>query len=296
MKNAVAVCLLLLVLLPAATSRADDPIESLTNEDVVALTKAGLGEAVIVAKIQEAPRTEFDLATDDLIALNTAGVDEDVIEAMLERGSGLPPRPSRSGPAAAPAPAAPMGGTIATPMGPMVMGAAGTEVWLATDEGEFPLSGILGESSMTWAYVTTFTYLNFAGLGSAVRTRDPSPKIVVASDANPTGRFYITRLERDDDDEVRSLKMGRSNPFKPQMSLTPDPDWLVAFESVEDGPGYWRLRPKRRLADGEYGVLVRGSQELFDFAVDGAGPAPEAADDEETPRWKLWKRGRNDPG
>ena len=58
----------------------DDP---LTNDDVVRLVTAGLGEAVIVAKI-EGSATSFDTSVDALVALSQAGVDDDVIAAMVK--------------------------------------------------------------------------------------------------------------------------------------------------------------------------------------------------------------------
>lgn len=284
--GSLAVCLSALCWVGNAGAQAPS---AFTNDDVVKLTAAGLGANLIIAKIAEAPLTEFRLEPDDLIALKRAGIDESVIEAMLERGSGLPSLPSAGSAATGSAPA--LGGSIATPMGPMVVGAGTTRVWIVTPDGNLPLTGILGESSMVWAYVTTFTYLNFAGVDAGVRVAEQGPDLLVVSEGSPTGRFYIAKLERDVDDGVRSLKMGRSSPFSPQLAMTPDPDWLVPFEAIDEGRGYWRLRPKKALGPGEYGVLVRGSQELFDFGVDGGEAGP---DDSGQPRWKVWKRGKRD--
>ena len=59
---------------------------SLTNEDVVRLANAGIGDAVIVAKI-EASATAFDTSVDALLALSEAGIADDVIAAMVKAGS-----------------------------------------------------------------------------------------------------------------------------------------------------------------------------------------------------------------
>lgn len=57
--------------------------ETLTNETVVTLVKAGLGDDAIVAKIS-ASEQQFDLSTDQLIMLKKAGVSDAVIAAMVK--------------------------------------------------------------------------------------------------------------------------------------------------------------------------------------------------------------------
>ena len=64
---------------------------ALTNEDVVRLANAGIGDAVIVAKI-ETSATAFDTSVDALLALSEAGIGDDVIAAMVKTGSAAPVR------------------------------------------------------------------------------------------------------------------------------------------------------------------------------------------------------------
>ena len=80
---------------PAADSAAP-----LTNTDVVKLLKAGLGDAVVVAKIRDTKSVAFDLGTDGLIALKKQGVSDAVIQAMLSHGT--PQAPALPATAAAP--------------------------------------------------------------------------------------------------------------------------------------------------------------------------------------------------
>ena len=56
--------------------------ETLNNNSVIALVRAGLGNEAVIAKVK-ATEGKYDLSTDDLIALKTAGVPGDVIAAML---------------------------------------------------------------------------------------------------------------------------------------------------------------------------------------------------------------------
>lgn len=60
--------------------------ETLTNDMVVALVKAGLGEDAVIAKVK-ASASHYALATDDLIALKKNGVPGPVIAAMIEAGA-----------------------------------------------------------------------------------------------------------------------------------------------------------------------------------------------------------------
>lgn len=55
----------------------------LTNEDIVGLKQAGLGDEVIVAKVKSSPG-KYRLETEDVVALKNQGISEAVILAMIE--------------------------------------------------------------------------------------------------------------------------------------------------------------------------------------------------------------------
>ena len=63
--------------------------EVITNESVVAMTRAGLPESVIVAKLRST-QSALDLRADALIALKEAGVSDRILEAMVATGSAAP--------------------------------------------------------------------------------------------------------------------------------------------------------------------------------------------------------------
>jgi S1-C subfamily serine protease len=56
--------------------------ETLTNTEIVSLTKAGIDKTVIISKIHSSA-TKFDLTTDALIQLKQAGVADEVVAAMI---------------------------------------------------------------------------------------------------------------------------------------------------------------------------------------------------------------------
>jgi hypothetical protein len=60
--------------------------KALTNADVIDLTAAGIGEQIIIDKINGAA-SAFTLETTDLIALKKAGVSDAVVQAMMHKNA-----------------------------------------------------------------------------------------------------------------------------------------------------------------------------------------------------------------
>lgn len=60
--------------------------KELSNEDIVAMVRAGLAEDTILAAVQSS-RARYRLDPQDLIALKEAGVSEKILQAMLARGN-----------------------------------------------------------------------------------------------------------------------------------------------------------------------------------------------------------------
>src|SRR6266851_3067109 len=71
--------------------------ESLTNETVLKLVKAGIGEDTIVGMVNQQPG-KYSLTADDIVALKTGGVSDKILAAMIVRtaGSNMPPVTSAS--------------------------------------------------------------------------------------------------------------------------------------------------------------------------------------------------------
>jgi hypothetical protein len=102
------ITLILLLILSGHSVFADN--ETLTNESVIKMVKAGLGSDLILEKIQEAGRVDFDLSTDALVALKEAKVSDEVIRAMKTKqqaASASPAVPPPAAPVETAPPAAP---------------------------------------------------------------------------------------------------------------------------------------------------------------------------------------------
>jgi hypothetical protein len=89
--------------------RALDAQETLTNDAVVKMVKAGLGETVVIGMIQNQPGN-YTLTSDALVKLKQEGVSDKVMGAMIARGSAVVP-------AAPPAPAASSNGAASGAVG-----------------------------------------------------------------------------------------------------------------------------------------------------------------------------------
>ncbi|MEI8191996.1 MAG: hypothetical protein WCI75_19975, partial [candidate division NC10 bacterium] len=77
--------------------------EMLTNDSIVTMVKAGLGEELILGKIKIS-QGQYDVSTDGLVKLKKDGVSDKIIQAMMAAGSTAPAPPE---PKAGPPPAVP---------------------------------------------------------------------------------------------------------------------------------------------------------------------------------------------
>lgn len=57
----------------------------LTNDDVIALIKAGLGDDLTITKISQAPSEALDVSTEGLVALKKSGANKPIIDAIMKR-------------------------------------------------------------------------------------------------------------------------------------------------------------------------------------------------------------------
>jgi hypothetical protein len=258
---------------PAPAVAAEAP---LTNEEVVKLCALDLGDDLVVAKINQVSQVDFRLDADSLARVKQQRVSKDVILAMVKRAS-----PERAGTV----PPFPMP-AFATPPDPekvwrQTMEAARKarepDVRLRTRDGEVALKGRSGEHSSTDIYVATLTFIDIAGTEAEVRTTDRRPSVLVRMEGDPRiSRVFLVKLDSDEDDDKRSLKIGQARLFTTDMAAAPDRDWTVPYATAPEAAGVWRLTPTSDLRRGEYGVYFSHAAagygvagEIYDFAVDG---------------------------
>lgn len=234
----------LLVLLLAAPLRAEDPFG---NADVVALVQLGLDEAVVVAKIQQAPQVAFALDTRDLVALKDAGVPAGVITAMLQRSATATSAVSDA----------------------------------AVRVGDAALTRSAGMTRYENRMYALVTYQDITGLESRVRLKEQRPTFLIRSSAAPEGAWFLAAARPYPKKGVREIKTGTVSAFGAGSVMRPHDAWVIPYTTEPAGDGLWKLTPAEELGGGEFvlwqlpgqdpGVFV---PQIYDFAVDGFDPAP----------------------
>lgn len=241
-----SIVLLSFVLFSLTAAAADKP---LTNEDIVALVKAGFDDDTIITKINASGRSKIDTSAQALIALKSAGVSKRIIDATL---TSPPPQGTASRPA------------LGHSSSASASSQRSADVQLVTSSGTFELASIAGSPSATYIGIGFLTWLNFEEPNAAVRTKDRAFSILVRSKDKPSSRYFIVRVDVNDHD--RSVKMGKASMFTASAPTTPDRGWTFAYDAEEQSEGLWRLSPRKPMMAGEYGLLF--GSELYDFAVE----------------------------
>ncbi len=241
---------------------------ALTNEDVVKLIKLDLGDAVVIAKINQAEAIAFKLETDDLVKLKGQGVHKEVIAAMLKRAT-VPQQGTQQGSQASAAATAPGSGPQTT-----TASHVGSDIRLITDSGETLLKTTIGDINIVGFAFVKMAYYEIPGISSRVRISDKSVRIAISADFPPEGYFFVLQLGIDKKHNNRSMKLGSASQgsFRTRGQGKPDMDSAVPCKVEKVSDNEWRLVPESPLTPGEYGVwaaaLAQGVQGLYDFGVD----------------------------
>src|ERR1035438_2614022 len=69
---------------------------TLTNDSIMKMVKAGLGEDIVLSSVHSQPG-RYSTGADDLIALKSAGVSDKIIAAMMNGGGGAAAAPAAAG-------------------------------------------------------------------------------------------------------------------------------------------------------------------------------------------------------
>src|SRR6266446_5383231 len=240
--------------LPGATSLAQ---EVLTNDSVIQMVKAGLPEAVVIAKIKSTS-SKFDLKTDSLVSLKKAGVSDKVLEAMVAAGSGAAPSTAAAAP---PAPALAAGALKTQDVIYQLVAGKYVEMFATSANLETNMAFFQSKSEVV-----------LEGKKAQYRTSEKQP--VFLSTYSSTDAPLV-RLKPGDDHNDRNLKIG-SGAFMPfggtqKMGVRNEVKIPVSIE--RDPRGFYKVTPAAPLAPGEYGFILAtgfgaGSGKIYDFGVD----------------------------
>jgi hypothetical protein len=291
MKRFRATTLAVLVLATVQTMAAGPFVQAssdevLTNETIAAMTKAGLGPDVIVAKIRSAPST-FDVSVDALIRLKQDGVSDEVINAMIEAGEAPPPSSNAALTRARRTAGPPL------PPTPPESGIYYAERLDQEEQLVLVEPSVYTQSKQTGAWKTALTYgiaktrfktvLPGAHARVAVATRRPvfyfyfdvpSPGLSNANSvwgpATTAGEFVLARM--DARKTTRELTVGETGTYT-GTSYGVATKAVRPFDYDRLAPGIYRVTPQADLEDGEYCFLYGGS-----VATSGAAAGPKLFD------------------
>jgi hypothetical protein len=143
------------------------------------------------------------------------------------------------------------------------------EVRIVIDGKEIRLPANRGDLSTTGFRPVVLTFLDYPGLHARTRTKSARPTLVIRSEHDPKGYYYLGMLDvNHEEDNNRSLKIEqKARGFTATTRVIPAGRWYVEYESSEKTAGIWYITPKRDLRPGEYGIVVPGGL-LYEFGVD----------------------------
>ncbi len=219
----------------------------LTNDSILKMVKAGLGEEILLTTIRAQPGS-YTTAPDDLIALKGAGVSDKVIAAMIEKAS--------SG-AGAPVPAGAVGNPLAaTPKaGPGPVNEVGVyylknDAWadLAPEVVNFRTGGVL-KTIGTAGIVKGDVNGRVNGDHSRTALKSPVTLLVYTQEGVAITEYQLLRLRESKD--AREFRTVTGGVMHVSGGATRD---LVPFESKKTAPRTYEI-VLPNLGSGDYGLL-----------------------------------------
>jgi len=213
--------------------------ETLNNEGIIKLVKAGMTEELIINVIRQQPGTYLMGAT-ELVALKEAGVSEKLIGAMLDKG--------KTPTAASPAAAADGTKKFTTIPGPGLYYKKGGEYFeLIKEEVEWKTSGAMRHFASA-GIVKKDLNGSIAGASSLNFLQNPM-EIVISPPSGLTINSYLL-LPMKAASNARAFNVG---PVNKKSGLAKG---AIAFGVEKVGEGQFRMVLPTPLGPGEYGILA----------------------------------------
>jgi hypothetical protein len=246
--------------------------EKLTNDSVIEMHKLGLGDSVIVEKI-EVSSCNFDVSLTALKQLKEAGISDAVIAAMISAGA--------SKPTAVPA---------GDPNDPSASHEPG--IWLYQEEG--------GQKKMTKIEPTVFAQIKAGPAAFAVYGQESKARAVMSGAhaklklnirrpvfylyfektqsglSDTTGSatspedFTLMKMEVREKHNERRVVIGKAGLYSGAKSGY-DAKSVHEIDYEKASTGVYRVTPKEDLTDGEYCILYTGTSTFVGFGFAAGG-------------------------
>jgi hypothetical protein len=272
----------------SAIAKAQD--ETITNQDIIAMTKAGLDKMVIIGKIRSS-KSKFDLSTNGLIELKKENVDDAVVHSMLEASTGaVVSTPATNGPSAN----MPAAGDPNDPAAPHGFGIYlyeerdGQRTMTRMDpnvSAQNRTGGQFTQSITPFGLGKVKQKANLPGNTAKLQVKDSQPVFYFYLDANSGGlntasgipstpnEFTLVKFNVRDDN--REITISKSNSWGSKGGLSDES--VMTLKSEPLGNGVFKISPQAPLKNGEYGFYLVNSgnsntangigSKFFDFGV-----------------------------
>jgi hypothetical protein len=236
--------------------------QKLTNQDVIAMVKAGLSPEIIEQTINTSDQA-FDVSTDALIKLKQEGVADAIVHAMILRTkSGGKPRPQPN----------PNGDCAFSETDPMILvdGAKRVELRYSTPETRTALGAgaLIGKGK---------GFATLKGSRAEIRITNSSPifeELYVPVGMRPDNVALLAKLDIKSD--RREIEIGSVSVFSlsSKDGIPKNRRMPIAFEEVASqtciyqGKKVWHVKIKvvNSLEPGEYSLII--GAHFYDFGID----------------------------
>lgn len=276
------VCLLAFFVFVTASFETFAQDETMTNDEVISLSKAGLSNSIIVDKIRTS-KSKFDLSTDALIKLKKAGISDDIVGAMLAAKSGTSSTTTATA----------VAGNPNDPMSPHGYGLYFYEEKDGTRKMTQLTPNVSAQnrtgggltSAMTYGIGKVKTKANLPGTAASLQLSNQTPIFYFYLDTKSGGlntssgipsnpnEFTLIRFNVRSDN--REVTIAKSNVFGAKGGLSDE--YVVQFAAETVGDGIFKVTPKITLKNGEYGFYLVNSggsnagaavgAKFFDFGI-----------------------------
>lgn len=227
---------------------AIEPQEVLTNDSVIQMCRAGLGDEVIVSAIRQNPG-RYALGVSDLIALKSAGIKDAVINEMQKKNE---PVSTTVAPAVPSVPASPAGNVL--PCDPGIYVRTGDQWTEMRPENTKVGSGAWGFVTRSGSSVKETLHVEVAGEHSRMQL-GPEPEFLVVTTARLMPEDYLLLRAEDGKKDKREFRVVVVTARGAYISVTPTDKSRVEYSSQRVEGNIYRLKVSA-LKQGEYTFLA----------------------------------------
>ena len=253
--------------------------EDMNNQTVLTLSKAGLGDSLVIDKINSSP-CGYDVSSTTLITLKNSGLSESIISAMVRRCDqthGEIIKTSSSDPKVRHLPGIYLMESWTNPPLLSVLRPSKPSGVRTKGNGSilFPLIAkqvIPGSRSRTPVQTTSPTFYFYF---NTLNPNQSDFSLENSAAAQSPDEFTLVKFKQKGD--ARELDVGRASTYGGSLVSFKrglDQRYAIKFTSAEQENGTYKVSPDTPLEPGEYAFVLtsdNGLSRIYDFSVVGDG-------------------------